>query len=511
MFAAQSGPGSDPFAAPLMKPLPVAQIKNNNGGRVGGNLKQPLLQQQQSQVSLGAGGGGVYFPQQRITVAPNDDEDDNQSSYTQQQQQNQRYETRSQVLTVASAIDYANRYPPLEPEERERRLQEYHNIRYPLKTPEEVSLEMTQRILDNNLAVENQVQMVEFSEHFMKVKRSAVVPQHCTNLHHNGLYGEVRFSLRDGKEIDYKPSDSPTCYGSIFDWAQGGIDIRPAPEPYGELHNVYLIRYYFNNFRNTSPVAVGVVMGETKKGIFTPLGKCSEYCDSNYSSGGVRNTFHYIIPPYGESSTETDLYRSSPHVNNSYGKEYPFLTSSRASILEKCVPVGDAGSRGHLVPLRHPIANWCFDESNLPENEMPKIAQDDQEHGGVHFRVPKKTVEIAVHELQKKASLYIPVTDMRALTLRFVPLVNGPFSADQVLRSELEREYEVEGKWGGYNGEGATKLDAAKRSNKKQLKDMYGISFKSGFFIMYRKWAADAVDYSYSAEGEIEGGGGEDD
>ena len=489
MFAAQSGPESDPFAAGLMNALPVAPQRGSMVGttatfnRGGGGAqyvtesnRQPLL----------AGGGSTSY-----------DDQDMESVYTTKQ------DIRSQIGGGGggggvSRENLHDRYPPIDPRTRLERTQKYHDIRYPLKSQEEVELEKAQRMNENNLALENQIQMVEFSKEFMNVKRSAVVPQHCSNLHHNSLYGEVRFGLRGDtakNPIEFIPKEPLQCYGSIFDWAQGGVDIRPSGEPDGDLKNVYLIRYLFSNFRSTAPVAVGVLLGEKKGDSFIPLGRQTAYCDINYSTSNQADKFHYIIPPFGHCNQERDLYRSSTHVNNNYGRDYPFLTSDRENILHRCDPMGTKGHKGWLVPLRHPIANWCFEESNLPDSEMPKVAKDDKDkEGGVHFRIPKKTVDMAVQELQKKASMYIPVTDMASLTVRFYPLVNGPLSCDQILRSEMEREHEVDGKWGSTYGESVTKTDAKKAKHRTQLKQEYGISFTSEFFIMFRKWAADAIE-----------------
>ena len=484
MLQAQSGPGSDPFAAELRRPLPRGVPRT-------GEVK---AQSQQ-----------YYNPPSYVSPPPppppyvrggGEDDDDAMSVYSQQTQQQQRlYDSRSLAPSVAY-LPHDQLYPPLDDKTRAERLQYYHDIRYPGKSPEEVEMEAEGRIAANNLALETQVQMMEFSKSFMDVKRCATIPQYCRNLHYNNLSAQVTFSSKgETKETDWFPKDPQIAFGSIFDWGQGGINVKAQEEPSGDLANVYLLRFYFTHFRNTSPVQVGVVLGEKRGNDFKPLGRRSFYCDSGYSgSKGAINTFHFIIPPFGESFTEADLYISTSHVNNAYGKDFPFMTSSRESILDKCVPIGEGGAMGHYVPLRHPIARWCFEESNLPETEMPVLSKDHGDQDKVHFRVPKKTIEMAIQELRRKAALFIPVTDMRTLTMRFYPLVNGPLSADLLMRDELERDYDLQNKWVGYSAEGATKADAKRESNKAQLKHRYGISFSVGFFLMFRRWAKDAVN-----------------
>lgn len=482
MFAAQSGERSDPFMETLRKP-PVKGATPRS---------QPTQQQPSS------------FQLSRV-----DPDQDTESVYSARQDARSTYTAYNNTsgggaaALAAISEQYALKYPPLPDKDREKLVEQYHAAKYPFMTPEQVEAEEVEKIKSNNLALEIQVQMKEYSTHFMDVKRTAFVPQHCTNLHFNGLHAEVGFSLPGPPHVDFAPRDPLTCYGSIFDWGQGGADIPPAPKPHGDLANVYLLRYFFTYFRNTSPVSVGVLLGEKKKGEFKKLERRTYYTDGGDPK---ESTYHFILPPFSESTKETDLYRSSAHVNNSYGKEYPFLTSERANILHRCVPVGTNGKGGWFVPLRHPIANWCIHEGNFPEEEMPKQSLDNQADGEFFYIVPRKTVDIAVAELTKKASLYIPVTDMEALCLRFVPLVNMPLSSDLFFRDGLERESEIQqGKW-AFNLDNMSKLDHEKKTKRKELKERYGITFTAEFFIMFRKWAAEAVSETendvISEEGE---------
>lgn len=496
MFASQSGPGSDPFHKMLSKPLLSAQRGGGAGAAATNGSRFQEVNRWSSQQQQQAAGG---------VVNSGYDEGDNESVVVGRKEMPSSY-----AASVYSNMAQLPKYPPLDPAERLERLQEYHDVKHPSKTVDEVEMEKTQKINDNNLALENQIQMVEFSNGFMNVKRSAIVPQHCSNLHHNGFYGELSFSLPGGKPVDFKPPNPMTCFGSIFDWAQGGIDIPPASEPFGDLQNAYLVRFFFTHFRNTSPVAVGVVLGEMTQNQFVPLGRQTHYCDKAYSAYQT-DKFHLILPPNSESQKESDLYRSTTHVNNSYGKDYPFLTSSRENILYRCEPLGKGAKNGWLVPLRHAILNWCVEEGDFPRDEMPIESKDHAKDGEVFYVVPKKTMEFVVQALIKKASLYIPVTDMRALTLRFYPLVNGPHSSDQCLRSILEREHEVEVKWGSSGMEAATKTEAAKRMNKKELKEKHGITFLAEFFIMYRRIAQDAIEGPSSSFPEEGGLADEDD
>jgi hypothetical protein len=415
------------------------------------------------------------------------------------------------VYSERSSLTHAQKllesYPPLEPSVREARRELYHHERYPYKTIEEVEAEKQQKILTNNLGLEQLVNYVKFSKEFMELKRTAIVPGYCSNLNHGGFHGEVAIDLT--KDVEYKPKNPGYCFGSTWDWAQGGLDVPPLSAPGGDLDNIYVIKFSFTALISSCPCAVGVLLGEVKKDGFHPMDKRTFYSDTGYrqihnitASGSWDGcTFHCIIPPFQKTYKEKDFYRSSTHLNNPYGQEYPFLTSDETKIKHRCEPMGKNGINGFVVPLYHPVLDWCFNESNLPESELPKKSQDHSDDVNKHFWVTKKVMDLAVACLKEKAELYIPVTNMTQVALKFVPLTSGPFSSDQILRETCEREYTLDVEWQKSIDSALTTKDAEKKQKRKDLKDKYGIYFEVECFTMFRKYAIDALEVA----------GGEDD
>lgn len=433
--------------------------------------------------------------------SPKEEEDDDAKSY---------YSERSfQTFSYPTSI-----YPPLPEEVKERRRQEYHDAMYPNKTMKEVKTEEDERVNINNLDIEGRYQRTEFSRSFMAVKTSAHVPDYCTNLHEGSFFGEV--SLTKTTSNQYRPKNTSACFGSIWDWGQGGEEIPPRATPGGDLSNVYLIQLSFTQFFSTCPFSVGVLVGEVKKGgKFHPLRRRRVYSDSNYyaaSREDIANwdgeSFHYIIYPSEKSTGESrHLYQSGPHLNNAYGRAYSFLTSDEKKILSRCEPLGENGRNGWTVPIRHPVLNWCFNESDLPDEELPKRSLDHSSETEYYYNVKQKVMKMAVEALKQKAELYIPVTDMRLLSIKFIPLSNAPVSQDQTLREEIKRRFLMDSKFQASYEEVLTTHHSTKKQYDKQLKESYGISFNVQYFTMFRGFVQDAVEKEdvIHEEGEEEG------
>lgn len=453
-----SNPGSDPFVNALLNEKPPQR------------LKKPLLE---TSIPI-------------VKRLQQDDEDERLTVYSER--------TTNTFLNPG--------YPPIAPEVREARILEYHDAQNPEKSIEEMKEIDIARVTENNQALETQVHRVEFSRSFMQWKRSAIVPQHCTNLHRGELYGEV--VLQVGDSAQYKPLNSKYSFGSYWDWGQGGVEIPPLSSPGGDLTNVYLIQFSLNKLVSNCPFSVGILLGETGEGgkeKFRPLMRRNVYVNHNYYSGSIKDieqwdghTFHGVIHPYETLSQDLHLYQSGIHLNNAYGKEYSFLTSDPESIKYQCSPMGNKASGGYHVPVRHPIMHWCFTESNIPDDELPKKSLDHSSEKEIYYLVRPHIMKLAVQALQDKALMYIPVTNMKNLAIKFIPFSNAPKSTDLTLREKFSRHHLVEKKWQRAHDEMATIIDSKKKQHQQQLKEMFGVSFSVEFFTMFRRWARDAVE-----------------
>lgn len=428
-----------------------------------------------------------------VTSSPSilDDEEDYQQQSQQQDDARSFYSQNTYVH---------NTYPPIPKELREIRKRDYHLAKHPNKSMEEVQLEKDQRIELNHVDVEGRYQRTEFSRTFMAVKTSAHVPDYCTNLHEGKFFGEV--VLAKSHPSIYKPYNAKGCFGSIWDWGQGGEDIPPRATPGGDLSNVYMIQAAFTKFFSTCPFSVGVLVGEVKKaGKFRPLGRRTVYVNSNYYSTDntdIENwdgeSFHYVIYPNEKSTGEIcPVYQSGPHLNNEYGRDYSFLTSDDKKIQHRCEPIGEKGRNGFIVPIRHPVISWCFEESDLPEEELPQKSSDHSSDKESFYHVKYKVMKMATEALRLKAELFIPVTDMRHFAVKFVPLSNGPLSQDQTHREELKRTHLMDTKYQKSFDHVATVNDSKKKQKDRELKEISGISFNIQYFTMFRGFVADAV------------------
>jgi hypothetical protein len=430
------------------------------------------------------------------TTSPSILDDDDDDLYHQQQPD----DTRSFYSQNTYVQQQQQIYPPIPKELREIRKHEYHLERNPNKTMEEVQHEKDERIELNHVDIEGRYHRTEFSRTFMTVKTSAHVPDYCTNLHEGKFFGEV--VLAKSQPCIYKPQNSKGCFGSIWDWGQGGEDIPPRATPGGDLSNVYMIQTAFTKFSSTCPFSVGVLVGEVKRaGKFRPLGRRSVYVDSTYYSADNKDienwdgeSFHYVIYPNEKfSGGVCPLYQSGPHLNNEYGRDYSFLTSDEKKIQNRCEPIGEKGRNGFIVPVRHPVISWCFEESDLPEEEMPQKSSDHSSKTEAFYHVKYKVMKMATEALRLKAELFIPVTDMRQFAVKFVPLSNGPFSQDQTHREELKRTHLLDTKYQKSFDHVATVHDSKKKQKDRELKEISGVSFNIQYFTMFRGFVADAV------------------
>jgi hypothetical protein len=364
----------------------------------------------------------------------------------------------------------------LSKEEKELRKQEWMAIRYPNMSQEDIDA-LDQRFMEMNKAyLTDEFGNCAFSKSMIESKMSAYVPYHATRIHDTILYVEQVGTLKNTNMPYYQwePNNKVEAFGSRTDYAQG-LTVEIATEKAGNLSNVYIIEKVIKGLKSNFPVAIGVRFGEfTASKEFRPYGNQKMY--SNHSPD-QSPTFHLIIPPFG-SIPEMQVYRSTSDVNNTYGKNYTYLTEKEADITKGCHP----GQKHQLVPVQSPIMEWIYESSNFAK--MPEKSQD---HEG-YFMVPQAMYRQAVEALKVQTQAYIPVKDLTMFAIRFYPLQLGPFSADQLSRSVKERMQ-------AYNED--LLPTTSQQTNHKQevarLRETYGLHFHLDIKLMFRDFAESSV------------------
>ena len=385
-------------------------------------------------------------------------------------------------------------FPPLSEKEKKERREEWIKARlgeeHNIKTLEAKEQKEVEKIFDS---IQRDVANSDISRILMHLSRTAFAPFYCHRLHFAKAYFEIKLDPTKPEYVEWKPKAPILCFGSYSDYAQGEF-IELKREKSGRLDNTYIPQIQFKNVHSNIPCAIGVILGEgTDKG-FIPWNNKLCYTNTSTQSDGVRGNqiyeFHTILTPYHHDKNEDIVYKSTYNMNDSYGKDYPYLTANREDITKDCSPNGD---KGYYVPVRSALFEFLMCDLDLPAELKPQLSR---EYGNgkneVYYTVSPSVYELGILGLQTRVEMNMPVRNMENFTIRFYPLSGNdcvPFSELEKTKDSLLKKYERLEIY--ENSQQKSNVSEATLKGISQVKGTHGLCGTALFDIMFRDHATD--------------------